>query len=242
MHIALLVNNMAPPTVLIAQNDEEKDKQIAKLKTACEDYEKKAKAMDEEHEKMEAKLAAQDPNTFQEPGPVVKAIIAGMDEDHKEDAKARIAKLIAQEDDEEKKASLIKAQKEIFDTGNGVNTNAKSAMDEEHDKEQTATLAKLSAHYTKPLIAKILQAKAIAGASSASLEAEEKVLSAMKLPDFEALYANQEIFINQAIESQDAAIDSALSAKTIEAGFDFNGASLIGKTVDIDAAREAVNQ
>jgi len=233
-----LVNNMAPPTVLVATSEDDKN-EIAKLKANLEEKEQEAKKANHEKEDLEAKLKAAD--SFQEPGPVVKAIVAGMDEDHKEDAKARIAKLIAQEEDEEKKAKLVKAQKEIFDTGNGTNTNARYGEHDEHEKEQTAVIATLTAKYIQPLIAKILQAKAIAGASSASLEAEAKVLSAMKLPEFEALYANQEIFINQAIESQDAVEQTALSAKTIESTFEFNGAGLIGKTVNIDECREAVN-
>jgi len=138
MQTALLVNNMAPKYVLIAGT--EKDKEVvANLEKENDELKSKLKANDEQHEK--EKLEAAD--SYQEPGPVVKAIIAAMDEDHKEDAKARIAKLIAiaQEEDEEKKAKLIKAQKDIFETGNGTNTNAKSAMDEEKEEEQTAVIA-----------------------------------------------------------------------------------------------------
>jgi len=91
-----------PPVFLVAQTEEEKDKMIANLKAQHEDDEKKAKAMDEEHEKMESRLKAQKEEIPAIPGPVVKAIIATMDEDEMEKAKTAIKAAIAQEDDEEK--------------------------------------------------------------------------------------------------------------------------------------------
>ena len=117
---------MTGPTVLIA-NDEEKDKEIAKLKAQHEEDEKKAKAMDEDHEKMEAKLKAQVKEIPATPGPVVKAIIGGMDEDDMEKAKKAIKTAMDEEHDEAKKSAMeedLKAMEQVFDTGNGVNTNA----------------------------------------------------------------------------------------------------------------------
>ena len=221
---------MAPKYVLIAGTDKDKEV-VANLEKENEELKSKLKATEDEKEKLEAA------DSYQEPGPVVKAIVAAMDEEHEKEAKASIAKLIANEDDPEKKAKLVKAMEDVFETGNGTNTNAKE--DDPEKEEQTAVIATLTAKYIQPLIAKILQAKALAGASSASLEAEQKVLSAMKLPEFEALYASQEVFINQALAAQSIDGVEALSAKTIESTFVFNGASLIGKTVDVDAAREA---
>lgn len=222
---------MAPPTVLIAQNDEEK---TAKLQAECDDLKSKLKAMDEDHKDEVAKLKAAD--SYQEPGPEVHAkLIASlkkaMDDMDEKEAKGKMAK-------------AIKAMEEVFDTGNGVNTNAMSdeddlhAMDEEK-KEQSAVIATLTAKYVKPLIAKILQAKQIAGATSEQLAADQKALSAMKLPEFEALYASQEVFINQALKAQAVEHTESLFAK-VESEFEFNGSALTGKTIDIDAAREAI--
>jgi hypothetical protein len=224
---------MAPPTILVATTDEEKDAKIAKLQTACDDYEKAKVAMDEDKKDLEAKLKAAD--SYQEPGPEVHAkLIASlkkaMDDEKETDAKARIAR-------------AIKAVEEVFDTGNGVNTNAMTDEDDLHaqeeKKEETAVIASLTAKYVKPLIAKILQAKQIAGATSEQLAAEQKVLSAMKLPAFEAHYASQEIFIEQALKAQAVEHTESLFAK-IESDFEFNGSALVGKTIDIDAAREAI--
>ncbi len=226
-----LVNQMAPPTILVAQEDDKE--KVAKLEAACDDLKSKMKAMDEDHKEEVAKLKAAD--SFQEPGPkVTAAIIASlkkaMDEEKEETAKAKIA-------------TAIKAMEDVYETGNGVNTNANDkddlhAMDEEH-KEQSAVIATLTAKYVKPLIAKILQAKQIAGATSEQLAADQKALSAMKLPEFEALYASQEVFINQALKANADEHTEALFAK-IESDFDFNGSALTGKAIDVDAAREAI--
>ena len=72
-------------TILVA-TDETKDKEIAKLKAACDDYEKAKKANDEEHEKEVAKLKADLNDRIAEHGPGVKAIVEGMDDEKKESA------------------------------------------------------------------------------------------------------------------------------------------------------------
>jgi len=222
---------------VIIANDEEKDKQIAKLEAACDDYKKAKKAMENDHEKEVAKLKA-DHEVFQEPGPVVKAIIAGMDEDHKEEAKARVQKAMDEEKDEHAKASIKKAMEEIFETGNGTNKNA---MDNDHEKEEVkAVIASLSAKVSEPIIKKILTAKTKAGATEDDINSELKRLAAMTLPQIEKEYKSNEIFINQQLTAKQVedGVESLTAAEEKE--FDFNGVhgALTGKSVDIDAIVE----
>jgi len=221
--------------VLIA-NDEDKDKQIAKLEAACEDYEKAKKAMDEDHEKEVAKLKADLDDRIAEPGPVVKAIMAGMDDDKKEEAKkAAMDEIEKTAMDDEHKKEAKKAMEEIFDTGNGTNTNA---MHNDHEKEEAkAVIASLSAKVSEPIINKILTAKTQAGATEDEIATEQKKLSAMTLPQIEKEFESNKIFINQQLTASQVneGVESLTAAE--EKGFDFNGINgpLTGKATDIDA-------
>ncbi len=231
---------MKSPVVLVAQ-DEDKDKEIAKLQSQNEEYEKKAKAMHEEHEKMEAKLNAMDmpPEVPATPGPVVKAIFAQMDEEERKQARIEAETAVAQEKDEEKKAVMQKAMEEIFETGNGVNTNAQN-KDEE---EKTAVIAALTAKVAKPIINEILTAKTKAGATEEQITKETKRLTAMTLPQIEKEYESQEIFIKQALSASEVEQSSESLTASFEKSFEFNGVSpLTASAVDIDAALEAAIQ
>lgn len=224
---------------VIVANDDELKKENAKLKAACEDYEKAKKAMEDDKEKMEAKLKAQDEKVFQEPGPVVKAIVGAMDEEHKKDAKkAAMDEIEKTAMDEEHKEKARKAMEEIFDTGNGVNTNA---MHDDHEKEEAkAVIASLSAKVSEPIIKKILTAKTKAGASEDDINAELKRLAAMTLPAIEKEYKSNEIFINQQLTASQVTEDSASLVAAEETKFDFNGVNgaLTGKSTDIGAILE----
>lgn len=237
---------MAPPVVLIAQTEEEKDKMMARFKAQHDEDEKKMHAMDEEHEKMEAQLKAQKEEIPATPGPVVKAIIGVMDEDHMKEAKQAIMKAMDEEHDDEKKSTMQKALKsleEIFETGNGTNTNARHGQDDEEKKEQTAVIAALTAKVAQPIINEILTAKVNAGATEKQIKEDSKRLAAMSLPQVEQEYKSQEIFIKQALTAEKIEEDTeALTAK-FEGTFDFNGVNaLTAKTVDVDEVLEAVQQ
>jgi len=237
---------MGPPTILIA-NDEEKDKEIAKLKAQHEDDEKKMTAMDEEHEKMEAKLNAQVKEIPATPGPVVKAIIAQMNEDDMEKAKKAIKAAMDEEHDEAKHAEMekdLKALEEVFETGNGVNTNAiRHAQEEDDKKEQTAVIAALTAKVARPIINEILTAKTNAGATEDQIKEETKRLIAMTLPEVEAEYKVNEVFIKQALTAEAIEQDSEALSASFEKEFEFNGVNgLTAKVTDIDAILEQVTQ
>ena len=184
---------MAPPTVLIA-TDEEKDKEIAKLKAQHEKDEKKAKAMDEEH-------------------------------------------------DESKKAEMekdLKALEEVFETGNGVNTNAQET---EEEKEKTAVIAALTAKVARPIINEILTAKTNAGATEDQIKEETKRLTAMTLPEVEVEYKANEVFIKQALAATAIEQDSEALSASFEKEFEFNGVNgLTAKVTDIDEILEQVTQ
>ena len=234
---------MAPPLVLVAQTDEEKDKEIAKLKAQNEEYEKKAKAMDEEHEKMEAKLNAQVKEIPATPGPVVKAIISAMDEDDMEKAKKAIKAAMDEEHDEAKKAAMeedLKAMEQVFNTGNGVNTNAmRHGQEDDEEKEKTAVIAALTAKVAKPIINEILTAKTNAGATEDQIKEETKRLTAMTLPQVEAEYKTQEIFIKQALAATAIEEDAEALSARFEKTFEFNGVNgLTAKAVDVDELLE----
>ncbi len=238
---------MAPPTILIAQTDEEKDKEIAKLKAQHEDDEKKMTAMDEEHEKMEAKLNAQVKEIPATPGPVVKAIIAGMDEDDMEKAKKAIKSAMDEEHDEAKHAAMeedLKAMEKVFETGNGANTNAmRHGQEDDHEKEKTAVIAALTAKVARPIINEILTAKTNAGATEKQIKEETKRLTAMTLPEIEAEYKVNEVFIKQALTAEAIEQDSEALTASFEKEFEFNGVNgLTAKVTDIDAILEQVTQ
>ncbi len=238
---------MTGPTVLIA-NDEEKDKEIAKLKGQHEDDEKKMTAMDEEHEKMEAKLNAQVKEIPATPGPVVKAIIAQMNEDDMEKAKKDIKAAMDEEHDEAKKAAMeedLKAMEQVFDTGNGVNTNAMrhGQEDDDKEKEKTAVIAALTAEISPQFINKILTAKTKAGATEEEIKKETKRLTAMSLPTLKEEYKNQEIYIKQALTATAIEEDAEALTASFEKEFEFNGVNgLTAKVTDIDAILEQVTQ
>ena len=237
---------MTGPTILIA-NDEEKDKEIAKLKAQNEEYEKKAKAMDEEHEKMEAKLNAQVKEIPATPGPVVKAIISAMDEDDMEKAKKAIKAAMDEEHDEAKKAAMeedLKAMEQVFNTGNGVNTNAmRHGQEDDEEKEKTAVIAALTAKVAKPIINEILTAKTNAGATEDQIKEETKRLTAMTLPQVEAEYKTQEIFIKQALAATAIEEDTEALSASFEKTFEFNGVNgLTAKVIDVDEILEQITQ
>ncbi len=227
---------MGPPTILIA-NDEEKDKEIAKLKAQHEDDEKKMTAMDEEHEKMEAKLNAQVKEIPATPGPIVKAIIAQMNEDDMEKAKKDIKAAMDEEHDEAKHAAMeedLKALEEVFETGNGVNTNAQE--NNEKEKEKTAVIAALTAKVARPIINEILTAKTNAGATEDQIKEETKRLTALTLPQVEAEYKSQEVFIKQALAATAIEENAEALSASFEKEFEFNGVNgLSAKVTDIDA-------
>lgn len=227
---------MGPPTILIA-NDEEKDKEIAKLKAQHEDDEKKMTAMDEEHEKMEAKLNAQVKEIPATPGPIVKAIIAQMNEDDMEKAKKDIKAAMDEEHDEAKHAAMeedLKALEEVFETGNGVNTNAQE--NNEKEKEKTAVIAALTAKVARPIINEILTAKTNAGATEDQIKEETKRLTALTLPQVEAEYKSQEVFIKQALAATATEENAEALSASFEKEFEFNGVNgLSAKVTDIDA-------
>lgn len=235
---------MAPPKILIAQ-DEDKDKEIAKLKAQHDEDEKKMTAMDEDHEKMESKLKAQKEEIPATPGPVVTAIIAQMDEDDMEKAKTAIKHAIDEEDDKTKKANLedeLKAMEEVFETGNGVNTNAvRHGQEEDEKKEQTAVIAALTAKVTKPIINEILTAKVKAGASEKLITEETKRLTAMSLTAVEAEFKSNEVFIKQALTAEAIAENAEALTAGFEKEFDFNGINgLTAKSLDVDEILEGL--
>lgn len=205
--------------ILIATTDEDKDTQIAKLKATLEEEQKARKAVEEEKEKVDARLKATE------------------DEDKNEQAKKAIKAAIEDEEDETKKASMMKAMA-VFDTGNGVNTNAVDNTTEE-EKEQTAVIATLTAKAAKPIIDKILTAKSILGAGEKDLADEKTRLEEMSLTAIEKEFKSNEIFINQTLQAnQESQNDTALVA-SVENSFEFNGITngpLVGKTVSLDEA------
>ena len=235
---------MPPPVVLVAQTDEEKDKEMAKLKAQHDEDKKKAKAMDEEHDKMEAKLKAQVKEIPATPGPVVKAILAGMDEEDMEKAKKAIKAAMDEEHDENKRAAMeedLKAMEQVFETGNGVNTNAQE--NNEKEKEQTAVIAALTAKVARPIINEILTAKTNAGATENQIKEETKRLTAMTLPQVEAEYKSQEVFIKQALAATTIENDAEELTASFEKEFEFNGVNgLTAKVIDVDEILEQVTQ
>ena len=206
-----------PKYVLIAGTDEDK-KEVAKLQATLDEKEKEAKKAQDEKKDLEAKLQAIE------------------EEDKVEHAKKAIKAAIDDEKDEEKKASMIKAMEDIFDTGNGVNTNAQET---EKEKEQTAVIASLTADAAKPLITNILKAKKINGATAEALKAEAEDLTKLSYSALKAVYSTQEVYINKALAGSTIKNNSTGLVAKMESEFDFNGDefSLTAKVVDLDEVR-----
>lgn len=205
-----------PKYVLIAGTEEDK-KEVAKLQAELEE-EKKARTAAEDKEKdVTAKLSAME------------------DEDKVENAKKAIKAAFDDEKDEKVKATL-KTAMEVFDTGNGVNTNAKKAETED-EKEKTAAIATLTAAAGKPLITKILKAKEIAGATESALKAETEKLNKLPFSALQAVYDSQEIFINKTLTAAYKVHDEQALVAAIESQVPFNGEfALTGKSIDLDEA------
>jgi len=221
---------MPPKYVLVAGTEKDKE-ELEKLQAALDEKEIEAKKAMDEHKDELAKLKSA-ADSFQEPGPVVKAIIAGLPDEDKKLAKARAIKAIDEEKDEEVKAKLQKAMEDIFETGNGSNTNANT----EKEKEQTAVIAVLTAKAATPIITKILTAKTLAGASEAEITADKSRLESLSLVAIEEEYTANKVFIDQKLTASQVNNGAEQLIAAEERGFEFNGVSgpLTGKSIDID--------
>lgn len=207
-----------PKYVLIAGNEEDKN-MVAKLTATLEEEQKARKASDEEKEKVEAKLKAID------------------EEDKVEHAKKAIKAALDDIKDEDKKTEATKAMTDIFETGNGVNTNA---VEDEEKKEQTAVIASLTADAGKPLIAGILTAKKYFGADEKSLKASKEQLEKLDYPALKAKYADDEVYIKTALKASHIVQDGNAAVALMEAELPFNGTqdfALTGKAIDLDEVR-----
>lgn len=207
-----------PKYVLIAGTEEDKD-MVAKLKANLEDKEKEAKKANDDKEKVEARLKAIE------------------EEDKVEHAKKAIKAVLDDEDSsDEDKVKAKKAMTDIFDTGNGTNTNAQET---DKEKEQTAVIASLTADASKPLITKILIAQKYNGADEKSLKTTKEQLEKLDYSSLKGRFESDKIYINKALSAKSISqTGESLEAK-IESDLDFNGGegfSLTGKTIDLDEA------
>lgn len=206
------------PTILIATDEELKD-QNAKLKANLEEEQKARKALEDKDKETSAKLKAID------------------EEDKVEHAKKAIKAAAEEEDDPVKKAALMKAT-EIFETqksGITVDDELKATKEEE---EKTAVIASLTADASKPLIAGILKAQLVAGATPEALKATKETLAKLSYTALKATYASQEVYINKALSAKTIETSEEALTAAVEAGIDFNGESfsLTGKIVNLDDA------
>ena len=233
--------SQAPKYVLLGMDDaEDKDKQIANLKAMVDEREKVAKKAIDDNEK-DVKEAA-------------KAIIASAiaNEEAIPTVKAKLQAIHDEEKDEAKKA-IYKAALDVFDEGNGVQIKNQTQVGETQEEPATkvveAAIAKavrpLQEKEMKPIIAQVLKANQISGATADDLQALEKSLLAKSYEEFQTYVTENKTLIAGVLKQEQSQInDSALIAKSEEA-FPFNGqdisGALVGNAISIDSALDGAS-
>lgn len=235
----------APKYVLTALDEtDDKDKQIAQLKAMNDEKEKVAKKAMDDKEHMEAM-----DETHKE---VAKAIKAAYEHDGREIPVVK-AKLQAMHDDEkdEVKKAIYKAALDVFDEGNGEQVNNKTQVGETLTEPQTkvveAAVAKatkpLQDQLSKPIIAQILKANQIGGATTDQLKELTKSLTGKTYEEIVSYEKENHVLIASML--QKGQIENGLQSLTasVEESMPFNGVTdfaLVGNSISIDDTLEEV--
>ena len=104
-------------------------------------------------------------------------------------------------------------------------------------------IAALTAKVAKPIINEILTAKTNAGATEDQIKKDTKRLTTMTLPQVEAEYKSQEIFIKQALAATAIEEDAEALSASFEKTFEFNGVNgLPAKVINVDEILEQITQ
>jgi len=233
----------APKYVLTAMDEhEDKDKQIAKLNAMVEEREKVAKKAMEDKEHMEAM-----DETHKE---VAKAIKAAYEHDGREIpvVKAKLQAMHDEEKDEVKKA-IYKAALDVFDEGNGTQvknqTQVGDTLNEPETKVVEAAVAKAIRPFQlkemKPVIAKILKANKIGGATTEQLTSLQKSLVAKTYDELATYEKENSILIASLLQRETSTFEESALVAKLEDSLPFNGESsvpLVGNSISIDQILE----
>lgn len=230
----------APTYVLTAMdNDEDKDTQIANLKAMIDEREKVAKKAMDEKEHMKA-MHEDETKT------AIKAIIAVYEHDGREIpvVKAKLQAMYDDEHDEAKKA-IYKAALDVFDEGNGEQVNNKTQVGDTQIEPSTkvveAAVAKAIKPFqddkVKPIIAKILKANQIGGATTKQLKELATSLTAKSYNEIVTYEKENHILIASMLQKEIVEFgEQALIAK-LEDQIPFNGETIValtGNQISID--------
>lgn len=230
----------APKYVLTAMDEhEDKDKQIARLQAMNDEREKVAKKAMEDKDHMEA-MHEDETKT------AIKAIIAAYEHDGREIpvVTAKLQAMYDEEKDEAKKA-IIKAAMEVFDEGNGDQveneTQYGKTQTEPSTKVVEAAVAKAIRPFQlkemKPVIAKILKANQIGGATSDQLTTLQKSLIAKSYDELVTYENENKILIASMLQRESSSFDESALVAKMEDNIPFNGESimpLVGNSISID--------
>lgn len=181
-----------------------------------------------EEEKLKANLKA-----AEEEKDDLKSKLSAMEDNEKEQHKAKVANFVAvlnsMEDDEhrDKAASAIRAMeddkdmKAMDEAEKEVKTAKKGKSGQENDKkeeEQNAKIATLEATIAGPLIAKMSKARTLKGATDDEVKAFKASYDGKSLSAVEADYKKEEILINETLSAAEQGTESE------EVHFAFQGA------------------
>lgn len=236
----------APKYVLTAMDEtDDKDKQIANLKAMVDEREKVAKKAMEDKDHLEA-MHEDETKT------AVKAIIAAYENDGREIPVVK-AKLQAMHDDEkdEAKKAIIKAALDVFDEGNGEQVNNKTqvgdTLHEPETKVVEAAVAKAIKPFQdnelKPIIAKILKANQIGGATADQLKELTKSLTAKTYDEIITYEKENSVLIASMLQKANIEFGQKALIANAESQMPFNGVTdfaLTGSSISIDEALEEV--
>ncbi len=241
-----IMQSKAPKYVLTALDEtDDKDKQIARLQAMNDEKEKVAKKAMDEKEKLEAQ-------SEDETKTAVKAIIAAYENDGREIpvVKAKLQAMYDDEKDESKKA-VIKAAMDVFDEGNGEQVDNKTQVGETQNEPATkvieAAVAKAILPFQqkeiKPIIAKILKANQIGGASPDQLKELTKSLVAKTYDEVMEHYENNKVLIASTLQKEQIESGTQALIASVEDNIPFNGENvfaLTGNNISIDDTLENV--
>lgn len=189
------------------------------------ELESKFKAMEEDHKELQSKFSAMEDENKQDHSARVARLVAtlkAMDEDKREEHSASIR---AMHDEKEIKA-MEEAEKEVKTAKHAKDDDKPNSAMEEENKDMKARIIDLEQSQASPLVAKMLKARELKGASAEEIKTFTESLNAKSLKEIESLYASERVLIEALVAKEPEAelkhfsfgptSQSSLSAKSMD--------------------------
>lgn len=184
------------------------------------DMKSKIQAAEHDKEELQSKLTAQEEKKEEEAKARIAAYVAILKGQTEEEREKTVEAVIHGNYPMEKEA-MEHAEKEVKTANKGAE-HEKDENATEHEKETDAKVARLEAVIAAPLVAKMVEARALKGATEEQIEEFKKSYEKKSLDAIEADYKKEEILINETLS---AAEESGNTAEKVHFGFQGSDAS-----------------